>query len=436
MYCFVFSGVYGEYRLYKSLNQLKKQIMATKPRICFICDQKADIHFPPHFLEVYGERLRNRGYQTSILAYAADINSDHAKKLMDNGVDLMSKAAPDNLAGRLFFYLRRSFGWMKVLWFKTGVKDADILFVHNDPLVGTLAWIKARLTGKKFIYRITHLMPEEALIRSDLKKHWKFLGKVAQRWRNWLIRRSDYVMPMSAEMTRSLHAQSYFPKGRVYPFESMIDFQNDNKPEKILINDIKDKMKLNGAGYWMTYVGTLSPGRELSLIIDTLKDVRDLGIDAGLLIFGVAAKPEYLKILQDYARGVDLFDCIIWNDPVPEAQLKHALALADVGLSPFPVNEVMRNNSPLKVLEYLRAEIPSVVSPIPDHEEVMRETGYGEMAEFTPHAFANAVKLIYDNPDKYEGAFKVKGKKWLHENRDLSSAINLLEKTFEKVCQA
>ncbi len=404
--------------------------MVKKSKICFICDQKAELHFPPHFKDVYGAMLQARGYDTTILAHCMDTRNTAAINLQKEGILLLYKNPAEGIIGRVFHTLQQAFTLCRILLRQEGFCDADIYVVHNDPLAATLCWVKARLGRKRFVYRITHLMAEEAMLRDDLGKHWKRIGKIAQIWRNFLIRHSDYVLPMSAEMVRTLQLQTRMPEGRVVPFVSMIDFRTWHERDESLLESIRVRMNTFGLKRWICYVGTLSPGRELNLIIETLAELRKIMPEAGLLVFGVASKLEYLTRLQEHACELKVNDYILWHEAVPENQLPHVLSLADVGLSPFPVNAVMRNNSPLKILEYLRAGIPVVASPIPDHEEVISGTQGGLIAEYTSGAFAQACFVLARETGEARAARMASARKWLLENRDLSKACDLLEDVF------
>jgi glycosyltransferase involved in cell wall biosynthesis len=72
--------------------------------------------------------------------------------------------------------------------------------------------------------------------------------------------------------------------------------------------------------------------------------------------------------------------------PRPYADLPAYVRAFDVGIIPYVDNDWIRAVDPLKLLEYLAAEIPVVVSPMPEARK------YGEVVTVAPlgEAFARA----------------------------------------------
>ena len=104
--------------------------------------------------------------------------------------------------------------------------------------------------------------------------------------------------------------------------------------------------------------------------------------------------------------------------------------MMDVGLSPFPLDPVMRNNSPLKSLEYLRSGVCVVASKIPESVYILEESRGGLLADFNAQDFAKSVSSLLFEESKKRQKRVLEAKKWIQKNRDINTAADIIEKVF------
>lgn len=387
-------------------------------RVTFICDQAVDIHFPAHFRDVYLDRLPYEGWSTQVFARVNNPASPIARELGARPDTTLSvKPSKGRLARPLA--VLRGFADLWRRFRNTELGRSDVYVVHNDPFSGWLAWLWARRTGARFVYRITHLNPETVAERGGM---WRLVGGGVAFLRDALINRSDLLVPMSQRMAETLGNRTRVAKSRIVAIASCVELPVKGKESphcQTLKSDVAALMTASLCKKWAVYVGTLNPGRNLSFLVDIVARLSEKMPEIGLLVLGVSSRPEYLARIQDYARKRGMYDRIVWHPPVPEDCLPDIIALADVGLSPFPLNQIYVNNSPVKVLEYLRSGIPVVSSAVPDAETVIAGCGLGIVADNTPESFAAAVVQLMDAPSCAEtsGAARV----WLSEHRSIAA---------------
>jgi len=347
---------------------------------------------------------------------------------------LLPKRVGAGLMSRLWMAIRLPMQLLRVLRSST-FENADIYVVHDDPVMGWIVWWWARRSGARFIYRICALKSEMASEEGGIVS--RLAAGVARYLRNLLMLHSDVVVPMSQEMARVLATQTGLPAEKMHPIVSTVQTQvEDGRLAQVCDNYstfIAKKLESRKCTHWLAYVGSLNPGRDLRFLIDTLIILRRRGVDAGLLVLGVSRRREYRERLQAYARDLGASQWIVWNEPVPEVCLRRVLAKVDIGLSPFPPEGVLRTNSPLKTLEYIRAGLPVVASPIPDNITVINESGAGLIAEYTPEAFAAAAhELLAESPSR-QAERTARAMKWLAENRDLKNACALWDEVLSSI---
>ncbi len=411
------------------------KLKRTKPlSIGFICNYSVDLHFPVHFYGVYDTLLCQKGYQTDIVAFFRDENAAMTQKMKNTGMALIPNYKGVGLINRMKHSVFVALKLIGLFLSRPTLRNADIYVVHNDPLLGWITYFWGVFHKRSVIYRITHLMPEQAM--GDPKLARRVAGKVAKWLRNLLLPRCAIILPTSKEMANTLKKQIGSIKNRILPLEATVnidDISEENLPtgfQANCIKDIKNEMMDLPCTVWIVYIGTLSPFRKPTFLFETLAQIRQTGINAGLLVLGIAEAPWHVKRLKSFAEEIGVNDYILWNKGVPEQNLSEAIALADLGLSPFPVDAVMRNNSPLKTLEYIKGGVPLVASPIPDHLEVVVDSGIGLVADFKPEAFSTAcVSLLNESSEKRKNRVD-NAQKWLKDNRSLSYACERLEMAF------
>ncbi|MCA9100778.1 MAG: glycosyltransferase, partial [Planctomycetales bacterium] len=89
---------------------------------------------------------------------------------------------------------------------------------------------------------------------------------------------------------------------------------------------------------------------------------------------------------------------------------------ADVCVSPFLTNRVLRVASPTKLVEYLAFGKPVVVNDHPEHSRVIEASGGGVCVPWSVDGFAQGVERILDDP---ETALEMgqRGRDWVLKNR-------------------
>ena len=399
--------------------------------VAMICNYVVDVHYPAHFHQVYGTLLPGRGYRVATLAFYRDRASEEAQRELRHGTHLIRASAGRTVAGRLASGAVQIGRLLRSLLTRKEFGRADAYVVHNDPLLALVTYIWARTRGVPVLYRLTHLMPETA--EMDSRASRRMVGRVARRMRNWVLPRCHGVLPTSPEMAEVLRAQVPIALERIHVLKATVAAPEPFEPRQtaechVHTQRLKQRMREAACKEWLVYLGNLSPSRELGHLLDALAAVRARGHDAGLLVLGVSNRPAHLAALKDDAEARALSHCILWEAPVPEACLPAAVRLADIGVTPFPDNRVMRCNSPLKNLEYIRAGVPVVATAIPDSVEVMQGSGIGlAVPHDDPAAFADAVAELLDETPEARRHRVAGAQEWLRRNRSLEQACDIVD---------
>lgn len=140
------------------------------------------------------------------------------------------------------------------------------------------------------------------------------------------------------------------------------------------------------------YHGTFGVDRGLEQAIAAMRRVRATNPGVVLLLLGNGTEEPRLRRV---AAGLEN---VMFRDAVPHEQVAAFLHRCDVGIMPFLPTEVMRSSSPLKLMEYLAAGKPVVVSRIEAFTEVLGDApGAIYLETQTPEAIAEAIRFAVTN---------------------------------------
>lgn len=136
------------------------------------------------------------------------------------------------------------------------------------------------------------------------------------------------------------------------------------------ITSIPDSLKQINSNFMIMFHGSISPTRGLDEAIKSIRCLKDKGMDdVSLVIIGDgAARSNLLKLTTE----LDLESNLIFIPPLPHERIPEFLAAADIGIDLLPNHPWWRNQSSLKVFEYLAMGKPVLATDIPCHENISR----------------------------------------------------------------
>lgn len=140
-----------------------------------------------------------------------------------------------------------------------------------------------------------------------------------------------------------------------------------------LMTGLKDHLNLKDK-FVIMYHGVLTATRGLEEAITALSLLANEHADIAFFIIGDGiAKVE----LENVTNRLELQNRVIIKDAVPYEEIPKYIALADVGILPFPPILWWRVSSPIKLMEYLAMEKPVIVTDIEAHKQVIGRNPYG-----------------------------------------------------------
>lgn len=280
---------------------------------------------------------------------------------------------------------------------------ADVYHSHdlNTLYIGHVC--KQRRPGSKLVYDSHELQTE----RSRMGYWWK-------KWALWNERRwlpsADALIvasPPWIDHLRGLYGSVPDPAAAVI-----------NVPERTEVQrrDLRPELGLPPETPILLYQGSIQENRGIEPAIDAI----ELLDDVVLVVVGYGY---YRNALEDVVAERRLKDRVRFYGPIPNEELLHWTASADVGLCNI-VNASLSyyTTLPNKLFEYVMAEVPVLGSDSPGIGKVVAETGVGEVVDpVDPASLAAATRKILADPEPYRAACRIARDRynWDVESRNL-----------------
>jgi len=260
---------------------------------------------------------------------------------------------------RLFFYLL--------------FKSFDIL--NSNDLDSLLAnYLAAKFKGKKIVYDSHELFTQvpELVNRPKVQNIWLKLEK-------WILPKLKYTYTVSPSV-----AEEY---KRLYNIDMKL-IRNLPFLTKVESNIIKEEK-------YIIYQGALNIGRGLENMILAMKN-----IDAKLMIIGGGDIEAELK---QFSIKNNLENKVIFKGKLPFNELSEYTQKATIGISlEEPEGLNYKYALPNKIFDYINAEIPVLVSNLPEMAKIVKQYEVGEiLKENTSEAISEKINNLLNSSEIY-----------------------------------
>ena len=308
--------------------------------------------------------------------------------------------------------------------FKKG--NYDLIFVRDDVFDGLIATYIKRRYKVPFVFALSNPLEQEWQYLKIEPKEPKLVYYLIARFNKFvathLLREADLIIPISKWLKGHLASQG-FPELKIMPFSEGIDIEAFRHQDG---KGVRGKYHLSNSKV-IIYLGTLGKGRRMSVLIQAFSVVKKRKDGVKLLIVGEGDDEGNLKKLTN---ELGIRDDVIFTGQVPQTEVPDFIAAADIGISPVPPVSFYKLSSPIKIFEYRAMGKPVVANEeIPEHKEVLEQSGGGILVSFTSEAFADAIIELLDSPEKAKEMGR-RGREWVVKNRTYEILARQVEERF------
>ena len=333
-----------------------------------------------------------------LITFLGNINYDtRCKNLYDTlsannfdvefiGFDWMTNGFVETHGDISIFRLKKGFlslsFYLKFIWhikLKLLTTKASIIFAE-DIYTLPFAIIFGKLKRAKIYYDSRELFGYLAGLKDKKFKQafWKWTEK-------FFIRKADYVIvtgPMDGEFLK-----------KEYRLKNIILLRNLPRYYKPALKlDLHSHLQIDKNKKIILYQGVLLKGRGIEKVFGVLKELPDH-------VFVIAGGGEYEEHYQKLAEQMNLTDQVFFLGKLTQEDLPQVTASVDIGVS------LIENLStsyyyalPNKLFEYIMAEVPVIVSNLPQMKEIVTKYDVGYAVEFeSKDELVNAIKKLTED---------------------------------------
>ena len=304
----------------------------------------------------------------------------------------------------------------------------DLILVRDDVFSGLIATYLKRRYKIPFVFELTDPLEQEwemCQIKQFRPLFWYYLRSRFKKWLSLrLLHQADLVLPISKWLKDDLIKNKGISESKIMVLpegaNSKLFFHREREEEVV------EKYQLNEAKV-IIYEGTLDKARQLSLLLQAFSRVSRERQKARLLMVGDGDDRENL---QNLAKELRMVDDVIFTGRVSQSEVPNFIAAAAIGVSAVPPLSFYKASSPVKMFEYMAMAKPVVANEeIPEHKEVLEESGGGILVPFAAEAFARAIIELLDNPAKAAEMGR-KGREWVVKNRSYEVLARQVEEAY------
>jgi glycosyltransferase involved in cell wall biosynthesis len=388
-------------------------------RILFLCAEEFEPKY--EFLEkVFGKYLPQSGYEFTWIMPDRNVNTISEVSWSGGKVYRFPKRKPNSIYGLLKEYLKRYNDIHKAI--RKAVKKGgsfDAIQVRDDPLMAYIAAAYKKENNVPFVYQLSHLKEEEQLMYASKGYYGSrikniVMGLTGLLLRNWYMKSAQLILPISKQMSKTLE-RCYNINNSVQELPEGVDGTVSLQDAQRKAKSVRKKYNINKNS--IIYLGTINKFREPTFIIDVVQRLKEHTPQFELVILGSGRNDDDVQDLLQYAENIGVREKIKFLGYVDKEEVYPVLCACTVGISPFPPNFVLVNNSPIKTMEYMLTGLPVVASNIPENNALINGANCGRVVEHESSSFADAIAEILGMPKKKRTKIGKNGRRFVLENR-------------------
>jgi glycosyltransferase involved in cell wall biosynthesis len=168
-------------------------------------------------------------------------------------------------------------------------------------------------------------------------------------------------------------------------------------PEDFNGKEIRKKFDLDSK-FVIFYHGSLGLDRGIVESIMAMGRIKKRYRDLVLFVLG---DDRTLSNLKTLVKDLDLKDNVIFHEKVQYCDVPKYIAMCDIGIVPLPHSNNWKNQSPLKLLEYLSMKKTVILTNIPANREILGNSKCGiYISSSDPEEIEKAIIFAYEHKEK------------------------------------
>ena len=362
-----------------------------------------------------------------LITFLGNINYDtRCKNLYDSlsvngfdvsflGFDWLTKDFKETLGSISVYKLKKRFlslsFYLKFIWhLKLNLmKSHASIFFAEDIYTLPFVVIFAKLKRAKVFYDSRELFGHLAGLKDKRLKQtiWRLIEKL-------FIKKADYVI-VTGEMDEKFIQEKF-------NLTNTIVLRNLPRYYKSPMHfDIHSNLQIDKRKKIILYQGIILKGRGIELIYNVLKELPDY-------VFVIIGGGDFENYYKELAARMDLVDQVYFLGKLTQEELPKVTSAADVGTALIENLSISYYYAlPNKLFEYIMAEVPVLVSNLPQMKEIVDKYEVGFVVNTDKkEEIISALKKL-SNDSEFQDKFRYNCKKASEELNWEKEVTNLLQ---------
>lgn len=332
--------------------------------------------------------LTSAGYAVSIICPKGETRDTEAYVCIEN-IHIYRYALSTTINRSSDYIKEYGVAMLMTFWLSLKVlvrHGFDVIHAANPPDTFFALGLLYRLFGKKYIFDQHDLAPE--MFHIKFQNRMKTLYKLLLFFERCSYRTADIVITTNASQR-----QKALERGGIHPEKVYIV---RNGPDLLRFSSVASEQELKrGKKHLLAYIGVMGvqDGVDNALYaLHELVHTRERQ-DVSLVLMG---NGDQLEPLQRLAHQLELDAYVNFTGWLAFPDMVRYLAVADIGISPDPGNELNDQSTMLKTMEYMAMGKPVVAFDLPETRFSAQEAAlYATSGKI--HEFVNHIETLLDD---------------------------------------
>lgn len=310
---------------------------------------------PVYEYQDFAERLAARGHTVTVIDFCESRRSSlsHGKVSRTGQGEVQLISLPNN-GLPILKYLVAKLQFPRLLKRIIETQGADAVLLYSVFVNGTGAVSVCRKQGIPVVYRALDAYHR---LRTSRFQSWLLL-----QGEKYIYRNANSISVTNEQMGQ--YVRELVPERKLAPVH-VTDHGVDTDHFRRIEFDVElaAKLSIDPNDFVCLFLGTTYSFSRLDILVRKVNNIRRAIPNFKLLILGSG---ELDDSIRQAAAEAGVTDYVLQPGMIPYQELPPYMSLGRIAVCPFEINPITRDIIPIKMLQYLAAELPVIATPLPD----------------------------------------------------------------------
>lgn len=375
---------------------------------------------PVYEYQDFAERLAARGHEVTVIDFCETRKSHLTyRKVSRTGQAEVLLVSIPNIGLPIFNYLFAKIQFPRLLRRIVQEQGADAVLLYSVFINGTGAVSVCRKLGIQVVCRVLDAYHR---LRKNRFQSWLLL-----QGEKYIYKKANVLSVTNEQMGQ--YVRELVPDGAIAPVHVTDHGVDTTHFCRTKFNvGLAAKLSIDINDVVCVFLGTTYNFSRLDVLVRYVHEIRQVIPNFKLLILGAGELDSTIRLAAVKAGA---HDYVLQLGMITYKELPAYLSLARIAICPFEINDITRDIIPIKILQYLAAELPVVATPLPDlYRQIPHELS-GVYYSGTDKMESFVEMLVHTAKSINTAEVGVRARGYVSEHHSMARVITELEKLLE-----